>query len=87
MASLSNGDIDEALDLARRLVARDPKNGLAHLVLGVGQMKDGHWVAARREFMSGGAGREHDVTATLLVGLGLCGAGRREEGARPRSTA
>ncbi len=75
VASLSNGDVDQAIDLARRLVALDPKNGLAHLVLGVGQMRDGHWVAARREFMSGGAGRQHDVTATLLTAWCYAGQG------------
>lgn len=73
VATLSNGDIDQAIELARRLVALDVKNGLAHLVLGVGQMRDGHWVAARREFMSGGAGRQHDVTATLLTAWAYVG--------------
>ncbi len=79
VASLSNGDVDEALDLARRLIVRDPKNGLAHLVLGVGQLKDGHWIAARREFLSGGAGREHDVTATLLAAWAYAGQGEEKK--------
>ena len=75
VAALSNGDIDDALDFARRLVKNDPKNGLAHMVLGIGQMKDGHWVAARREFGSGGAGREHDITASLLAAWSYAGQG------------
>ena len=79
VASLSNGDVDDSLDLARRLVQVDPKNGLAHLVLGVGQLKNGHWVAARHEFLSGGAGREHDVTATLLVAWAYAGQGEEKK--------
>ena len=75
VASLSNGDFEQALDLARRLASFDPKNGLAHLVLGVGQLKDGHWIAARREFSTGGAGRESDITATLLSAWSYAGQG------------
>ena len=75
VAALSNGDIDDALDFARRLVKNDPKNGLAHMVLGIGQLKDGHWMAARREFGSGGAGREHDITASLLAAWSYAGQG------------
>jgi tetratricopeptide (TPR) repeat protein len=79
VASLSNGDIDQGLDLARQLVTYDPKNGLAHLVLGIGQLKGNHWVAARREFLSGGAGREHDVTATLLTAWAYAGQGEEKK--------
>ncbi len=79
VAALSNGDIDDALDFARRLVKADPKNGLAHMVLGIGQMKDGHWLAARREFGSGGAGREHDITATLLAAWSYAGQGEEKK--------
>ncbi len=75
VAALANGDIDDGLDFGRRLVKVDPKNGLAHMVLGIGQMKDGHWVAARHEFASGGAGREHDITATLLTAWSYAGQG------------
>ena len=75
VASLSNGDFDQALDLARRLVLFDAKNGLAHLVLGVGQLKDGHWIAARREFTTGGTNRERDITATLLSAWAYAGQG------------
>ncbi len=80
VAALANGDIDDALDFGRRLVKNDPKNGLAHMVLGIGQMKDGHWVAARREFMSGGAGSAHDITATLLTAWTFAGQGDEKKG-------
>ena len=79
VASLANGDIDDALDLGRRLVKVDPKNGLAHLTLGIGQLKQGHWVAARREFALGGTGRERDVTATLLTAWAYAGQGDEQE--------
>ena len=79
VASLANGDIDDALDLGRRLVKADPKNGLAHLTLGIGQLKQGHWVAARREFALGGTGRERDVTATLLTAWAYAGQGDEQQ--------
>lgn len=75
VAALSNGDIAEAADLGRRLIARDPKNSLSHLVLGVEQMKARHYVAARRQFSLGRAGEERDVTATLLSAWTLAGQG------------
>ncbi|MDX7952279.1 tetratricopeptide repeat protein [Lichenihabitans sp. Uapishka_5] len=75
VAALSNGDTSEGLDFARRLIKSDPKNGLSHLVLGVEQMKDKHYVAARRQLMSGGPGRERDVTATLLTAWTWAGQG------------
>lgn len=80
VAALSNGDVDDALDFARRLVKADPKNGLAHMVLGLGQLRDSHWMAARREFSSGGAGREHDITATLLTAWSFAGQGDEKKG-------
>ncbi len=75
VAALSNGDIDEAADLARRLVARDPKNSLGHLVLGVQQLKGKHYVAARRQFSQGAGGQAHDVTAALLTAWTFAGQG------------
>ncbi len=75
VASLSNGDITEGADLARRLVARDPKNSLGHLVLGVEQFKAKHYVAARRQFSQGAVGQERDVTAALLTAWTYAGQG------------
>ena len=79
VAALSNGDIDEAADLGRRLVARDPKNSLGHLVLGVEQFKSKHYIAARRQFSQGGAGAERDVTATLLTAWTYAGQGEEKK--------
>ena len=80
VAALANGDIDDALDFARRTVKADPKNNLAHMVLGIGQMRDGHWVAARREFLSGGAGSAQDITATLLTAWTFAGQADEKKG-------
>ncbi len=80
VAALANGDIDDALDFARRTVKTDPKNSLAHMVLGIGQMRDGHWVAARREFLSGGAGSAQDITATLLTAWTFAGQADEKKG-------
>ena len=67
VAALSNGEMSESVELARKLAVQDPKNGLAHLVLGVEQLKQKHYVAARRQFETGDAGRERDITGTLLT--------------------
>ena len=75
VAALSNGDTAESFDFARRLVAIDPKNGLSHLVLGVEQLHDKHYVAARRQLATNGAGRERDVTASLLTAWAWAGQG------------
>ena len=79
VAALSNGDMPEAFDLGRRLIAQDPKSGLAHLVLGVEQLKQKHYVAARRQFALGGAGRERDVTAILLTAWTYIGQGEEKK--------
>ena len=65
VATLSNGDLNEAFVLADRLVARDPHNGLGHLVLGVRAIKARKWADARREFGKGNA--KSDITANLLT--------------------
>ena len=80
VAALADGDIDDALDFARRTVKTDPKNSLAHMVLGIGQMRDGHWVAARREFLSGGVGSAQDITATLLTAWTFAGQADEKKG-------
>ncbi|MHB8885601.1 MAG: tetratricopeptide repeat protein [Methylovirgula sp.] len=67
VAAVSNGNMREAFRLAARLVAREPANGLAHLALGVEDMKLHQYSAARGQFTRGGASQERDLTATLLT--------------------
>ena len=62
--------------LADRLLKRDPKNGLADLVLGMKAMKAKRFQSARTSFANGGGvGRQRDITATLLTGWTYVGSG------------
>ena len=73
VAALSNGDVDEALDFARRLVRptqeRPRPSGARRRQITTAMGRG----AAR--VRSGGAGREHDVTATLLTAWSYAGQG------------
>jgi tetratricopeptide (TPR) repeat protein len=75
VAAVSNGNMQEAFGLAERLLARDPANGLAHLAIGVRALKAHRFSAARAQFARGGAGEEHDLTATLLSAWTYAGNG------------
>ncbi|MCI0466629.1 MAG: tetratricopeptide repeat protein [Beijerinckiaceae bacterium] len=66
VAAVSNGNMEDAIDLAGRLLSHDPKHGVARLVLGVKAMKARRFAAARAHFAAGGIGQQHDVTSTLL---------------------
>lgn len=67
VASLSNGDMPQAFALAERLVRVDPKNGLAHLALGVRAIKQRQFATARTHLSKGGNTRRGDITAILLT--------------------
>ncbi|VTZ24964.1 TPR repeat-containing protein [Methylocella tundrae] len=75
VASLSNGNMDDAFSLAQRLVTREPDNSLAHLALGVEAIKNKQFAAARAHFGRGGAGQQRDITATLLTAWCYLGEG------------
>ena len=75
VAALANGNMLDAFTLADRLVARDPNNGLAHLALGVKQVHNHNWSAARAQFAKGGPAQSRDITATLLTAWSWAGAG------------
>jgi tetratricopeptide (TPR) repeat protein len=74
VATISNGNMDQAFALAERLIAHDPDNGLAHLALGVRALKLHEYVAARANFARG-SGQEPDLTATLLTAWSYEGSG------------
>ncbi len=74
VASLANGNMPEAFGLAERLVKIDASNGLANLALGIRAIKQGRWSAARNYLAKGGAGRQRDLTATLLTAWSYIGA-------------
>jgi Flp pilus assembly protein TadD len=76
VAALANGNMDDAMAMADRLVKRDPKNSLGNLVLGVKTMKAKRFQTARTSFANGGGvGRQRDITATLLTGWTYVGSG------------
>ncbi len=75
VAALANGNMNDAFTLADRLIKRDPRNGLAHLVLGIKAMQQKKFAQARGSFAQGGGGRQRDITATLLAAWTYVGAG------------
>ncbi len=75
VAALSNGSMPDAFRLARRLLARDPNNGLAQLALGAEALKKKRFVEARGFFGKSGSSRQRDVTATMLSAWSYAGQG------------
>lgn len=75
VASLANGNMPEAFGLSERLLKIDPSNGLANLALGIRAIKQNRWNAARGFLAKGGAGRQRDLTATLLTAWSYVGGG------------
>src|SRR5450631_1879938 len=71
---LADGDIDEAVRLAERLIQLDRNNRNAHLVLGVKALKTKNYKEARQQFGLATRGPVTDLTATLLAGWSAFGA-------------
>lgn len=75
IASIANGDMPQAMNLAERLVRVDPKNGLANLALGVRAIKTRQFAAARSFLAKGGGFRQGEITSILLSAWAFAGAG------------
>jgi tetratricopeptide (TPR) repeat protein len=75
IASLTNGDMREAVDLAQRLVKADSRNALIQMVLAARSMRAKQWAQAREELGRAGGGRQRDLTAMLLSAWTIAGAG------------
>jgi tetratricopeptide (TPR) repeat protein len=73
VAFLANGSMPEAFKAAEQLIAREKNNGLAHLALGVRDLKLKQYVKARTHLVQGGRGRAADITATLLTAWSWAG--------------
>ncbi|MBI3435362.1 MAG: tetratricopeptide repeat protein [Proteobacteria bacterium] len=71
---LAEGDIEEAIRLADRLVELDRNNRSARLVLGVRALKQKRYQSARTQFAQSIRGPITDLTATLLSAWALEGA-------------
>jgi tetratricopeptide (TPR) repeat protein len=75
ISSLADGDIDEAVKLAERILTVDKSNRVARLVLGVRDLKAKKYAAAQLNINQSIRGPVTDLVATLLSGWASYGAG------------
>lgn len=74
LSVLIDGEIDEAVKLAERLVQFDKTHRVARLVLGVRALKAKQYAAARQHIAQSVRGPIADLTATLISAWALYGA-------------
>lgn len=79
---LAEGSIDEAVELAQRLVRIDPEHTLARLVLGVKAIKAKQYVTARSNLRRSGQGAIAELNATLLSAWSQFGSGDARAGVK-----
>jgi len=75
ISSLADGDIDEAVRLADRILAADKTNRVARLVIGVRDLKQKKYASAQANINQSIRGPITDLVATLLAGWASFGAG------------
>ena len=75
ISSLADGDIDEAVKLADRILTIDKSNRVARLVVGVRDLKQKKYAAAQLNLNQSIRGPITDLVATLLSGWASYGAG------------
>ncbi|WP_454631112.1 tetratricopeptide repeat protein [Bradyrhizobium cenepequi] len=75
ISSLAEGDIDESVKLADRILAQDKSNRVARLVVGVRDLKLKKYAAAQLNINQSIRGPITDLVATLLAGWASYGAG------------
>ncbi|HLX16503.1 MAG TPA: tetratricopeptide repeat protein, partial [Bradyrhizobium sp.] len=75
ISSLADGDIDESVKLADRILAVDKNNRVARLVVGVRDLKLKKYAAAQANISQSIRGPITDLVATLLSGWASYGAG------------
>jgi tetratricopeptide (TPR) repeat protein len=76
VAAMSDGSMAESFSLAERLLALEPDNGLAHLAMGVRDLKEHQYSSARWHFSRDGGNEGGDLTATLLSAWAYQGSGQ-----------
>ena len=74
LSFLVDGDVDEAVKFAERVIQADKNDRVARLVLGVSNLKRKQYPAARRELAQSVRGPITDLTATLLTAWSAYGA-------------
>jgi len=75
ISSLADGDIDEAVKLADRILTMDKSNRVARLVVGVRDLKLKKYASAQTNINQSIRGPITDLVATLLSGWASYGAG------------
>ncbi len=75
ISSLADGDIDDAVKLAERILTVDKSNRVARLVVGVRDLKAKKYAAAQLNINQSIRGPITDLIATLLSGWASYGAG------------
>ncbi len=75
LSVLSEGDVEEAVKLAERVVQLDRNDRIARLVLGVRALKQKNYQVARQNLTQSIRGPITDLAATLLTGWAMVGAG------------
>lgn len=75
ISSLADGDIDEAVKLADRILTIDKSNRVARLVVGVRDLKQKKYASAQLNINQSIRGPITDLVATLLSGWASYGAG------------
>jgi tetratricopeptide (TPR) repeat protein len=74
IATLGEGEIEEAIRLAERIVQIDRSDRFARLVLGIRAIKQKQYAAARQSLAQSARGPITDLTATLLSAWAMHGA-------------
>ncbi|MGJ4945231.1 tetratricopeptide repeat protein [Bradyrhizobium sp. HKCCYLS1011] len=75
ISSVADGDIDEAVKLAERILTVDKSNKIARLVVGVQDIKQKKYAAAQSNINQSVRGPITDLVATLLSAWAAAGAG------------
>src|ERR1700686_961049 len=75
ISSLADGDIDEGVKLAERILTIDKSNRVARLVIGVRDLKQKKYATAQANINQSIRGPITDLVATLLSGWASFGAG------------
>jgi len=75
LSMLTDGNVEDASKLAERVLALDHSDRIARLVIGIRELKQKHYGVAKQDFAQSVRGPVTDLTATLLTGWALSGAG------------
>ena len=82
ISSLADGDIDEAVKLADRILATDKSNRVARLVIGVRDLKLKKYATRASQYQSVGTRADHGPGRDAAVGLGQLRRRRHQSGRR-----